>query len=120
MLDANSASVVQATGNIVINSLADDVADDGKCTLREAIIAANTDTASGSMPNECVTGDSDDTIDLTGVNGVITLTSTLPDVTTNIIFNGPGTDNLTIDQGFLIKNRRTTTDRFEHAHKSGQ
>ncbi len=24
------------------------------------------------------------------------------------------------EQGFLIKNRRTTTDRFEHANKSGQ
>ena len=29
-------------------------------------------------------------------------------------------DSLYLDQGFLIKNRRTTVDRLEHASKSGQ
>ena len=34
-----------AAAGIVVNSAADTVADDGVCTLREAITAANTDTA---------------------------------------------------------------------------
>src|SRR3990172_6675144 len=35
---------------ITVNSAADVVADDGVCTLREAITAANTDAASGATP----------------------------------------------------------------------
>jgi CSLREA domain-containing protein len=47
---------------IKINSTADIIADDGYCTLREAVIAANTDTASGSMDGECPAGDGADEI----------------------------------------------------------
>ena len=42
--------------SIDVNSLADTAADDGECTLREAILAANTNTASGAMSGECVAG----------------------------------------------------------------
>ncbi len=45
---------------VLINS--DTVADDGSCSLREAIAAANTDTASGSSPGECPAGSGSDTI----------------------------------------------------------
>jgi CSLREA domain-containing protein len=39
---------------ITVNSLADDAdGADGECTLREAITAANTDTASGTATGEC-------------------------------------------------------------------
>ncbi|MEZ4519227.1 MAG: CSLREA domain-containing protein [Chloroflexota bacterium] len=50
--------MVQPThaAGIVVNSDADTVADDGVCTLREAITAANTDTASGAMTGECAAG----------------------------------------------------------------
>ena len=41
---------------IVVNSSADTVADDGVCTLREAITAANSDTASGATAGECAGG----------------------------------------------------------------
>ena len=37
---------------IAVNSIADIVADDGQCTLREAITAANSDTASGISSGE--------------------------------------------------------------------
>jgi CSLREA domain-containing protein len=49
--------------DITVNSLAD-AADgtDGECTLREAISAANTDTASGTASGECAKGDGDDVI----------------------------------------------------------
>ena len=42
------AGAAFADGSIEVNSSGDTVADDGVCTLREAIIAANTDTASGA------------------------------------------------------------------------
>src|SRR5207244_1917089 len=48
---------------ITVNSTADAAADDGACTLREAIIAANTNTASGAMAGECVAGEASPTVD---------------------------------------------------------
>jgi CSLREA domain-containing protein len=47
---------------IQVNSTADVIADDGQCTLREAITAANWDNASGTMAGECTAGDGADTI----------------------------------------------------------
>ncbi|MBA3711435.1 MAG: tandem-95 repeat protein [Pyrinomonadaceae bacterium] len=76
-----SASVQAAT--LTVNSVADVTADDGQCTLREAITAANTDAASGAASGECVAGSGTDTIDI-NVTGTITLTSVLPDLTTNL------------------------------------
>lgn len=80
---------------ITVNSVADNVGDDGVCTLREAIIAANSDTASGGALGECAAGSGPDTIAFS-VTGTITLTSALPDITTSITFNGPGVTNLTV------------------------
>lgn len=48
---------VHAAVTIVVNSVDDDEDDDGNCTLREAIIAANTNTASGVTVGECTAGD---------------------------------------------------------------
>src|SRR5262249_54256869 len=41
---------------ITVNSIADAIANDGQCTLREAIIAANTNIASGAAAGECAAG----------------------------------------------------------------
>ncbi|MDL2718860.1 MAG: CSLREA domain-containing protein, partial [Acidobacteriota bacterium] len=41
---------------ITVNSTADTSANDGVCTLREAITAANTNTASGAAAGECAAG----------------------------------------------------------------
>ncbi len=38
------------------------LADDGHCTLREAVLAANGDAASGATAGECRAGQGDDTI----------------------------------------------------------
>lgn len=54
-LCAASAAAGQAA-TITVNSIADTTADDGACTLREAITAANTDTASGAVGGECSAG----------------------------------------------------------------
>src|SRR3989442_925444 len=67
--------VVPAVGsNIIVNSTADVVnSTDGLCTLREAITAANTNTASGAIAGECVagSGSDSDTLDLTTLTGAI-------------------------------------------------
>ncbi len=57
-----SVGVSRASTNITVNSAADALSTDGKCTLREAIIAANKDLASSSNPGECAAGSGPDTI----------------------------------------------------------
>jgi CSLREA domain-containing protein len=77
---------------ITVNRSGDTVADDGNCTLREAITAANTNTASGAMAGECVAGSASgvDTIafsifELCPVAGcAINLLSPLPDISTSM------------------------------------
>jgi CSLREA domain-containing protein len=85
-----------SAATITVNSTADTAANDGHCTLREAIVAANTDTASGVAVGECAAGSGADVLDLTGVSGTITLTSALPSITTDMALTGPGAANLTI------------------------
>ena len=84
---ASASPALLAT--MTVNST-DDVANgtDGKCTLREAITAANTDTASGAVAGECVAGSGDDAI-FFSVMGTINLQSALPDITTAMAANGP-------------------------------
>src|SRR3990170_7639224 len=65
------SQAAQAT-TITVSSAADVIADDGVCTLREAITAANTDTASGATPGECAAGSAADTINVPA--GAYTLT----------------------------------------------
>ncbi|MEO8586413.1 MAG: CSLREA domain-containing protein, partial [Acidobacteriota bacterium] len=50
------ASTSARAATITVNSAADTTANDGVCTLREAITAANTDTASGAAAGECAAG----------------------------------------------------------------
>jgi len=48
---------------ISVNTYVDDVANDGKCSLREAVTAVNTSAASGNTNGECAAGDgNNDTI----------------------------------------------------------
>jgi CSLREA domain-containing protein len=77
---------IARAATITVSSTADAVANDGQCTLREAIIAANTDTASGSTTGECAAGLGDDTIDLTVITGTINLSGLLPDIISNVVF----------------------------------
>jgi CSLREA domain-containing protein len=70
---------------ITVSTLADPTGPSGTCTLRDAITAANTQTAT----NNCVAGTGTDTIQF-GVTGTITLSST-PAIANAL----PG--NLTID-----------------------
>jgi CSLREA domain-containing protein len=98
----NGVVSMPAGNTITVNSTFD-LANgaDSLCTLREAITAANSNTASGATGGECVAGSStgSDTIDLTGLTGVITLTSVLPNISSNATINGPGSGVLTIQRG---------------------
>lgn len=61
-LAALNTTVARASSTIVVNSNLDVIQDDGLCTLREAILASNDDTASGVLPGECIAGSGADTI----------------------------------------------------------
>jgi CSLREA domain-containing protein len=79
-----SASV-SADAVINVNTASDEDVDNATCSLREAIIAANTDTAY----NGCTAGSGTDTITFAEYY-TITLGSQLPVVTSPIIINGHG------------------------------
>ncbi len=67
------APPARASTTITVNSTSDVRADDGSCTLREAIIAANTDTPSGVAIGECPAGSGADTINLPAGTYTITI-----------------------------------------------
>jgi CSLREA domain-containing protein len=111
-------------GAIQVNSTADLFnAEDGLCTLREAIQAANDDAASGSMPGECVAGSGPDTIfvpagiytlELTGSGENLNQTGDLDILDELTIFgDGPAT---TIIQGATAAG--IATDRVFHVRLS--
>jgi CSLREA domain-containing protein len=75
-------------GTILVNSTLDIEANDGLCTLREAIKAANSDTTSGGAHGECAAGSGEDVITLPA--GEYTLTATLPIVSTKMTIEGAG------------------------------
>jgi len=83
------ASPAGADGFIEVNSSADTTADDGSCTLREAITAANDDTSSGWTAGECAAGSGTDEITFAG-NYTITLTAALPQVNSSMTIDGSG------------------------------
>jgi CSLREA domain-containing protein len=97
---------------ITVNSTADTQSNDGKCTLREAILSANTDSASGAAAGECAAGSGTDAIHFaipgsdSGCNasGICTIapTSALPVVGDGVTFDGytqPGASVNTLAQG---------------------
>jgi CSLREA domain-containing protein len=81
---------------ITVTSLADNTVIDGQVTLREAILAANTDTSvDGSAP-----GSGADQIVFATGPGVIALNGTqLPVVTQALAIVGPGPNQLALDGG---------------------
>jgi CSLREA domain-containing protein len=83
---------------ITVNTNADNVANDGFCTLREAIATANDDSAiyPDPIPGECAVGFGADSISFAG-NYTITLAGAhLPMVTSKIFISGNGAANTII------------------------
>jgi len=93
-----SVNLTQAA-TIVVDGSDGTVADDGVCTVVEAITAANTNTASGATPGECVAGSGADVIELSQDVTLAVAAETadsnegntgLPYVTSTITLNGMG------------------------------
>ncbi|MBK8821796.1 MAG: S-layer homology domain-containing protein [Anaerolineales bacterium] len=85
----------RAAGAITVNTDTDIISLDGICSLREAITAANTDTASGATSGECAAGSGTDVITF-DANYTITLGSQLPAVITEMTITGNGAANTII------------------------
>jgi CSLREA domain-containing protein len=74
-LSFSKTQTSQASSLITVTTALDvKIANDGLCSLREAVIAANTDTASGSTPGECVAGNGADIILLPAATYFLTRT----------------------------------------------
>jgi CSLREA domain-containing protein len=95
-----SPPVSAAGGSIVVNVLSDISADDGTCSLREAVEASNSNTASGASPGECRAGVTPDADSITfAVSGTITLGYPLQSTGSLVVDGG---DSITIDGGGFI------------------
>jgi len=71
--------------SLIVSALSDGAAA-GHCQLRDAILAANTDVASGACP----AGNGVDTIGFTdGLEGQIALSSALPAIRSDLVIEGP-------------------------------
>jgi CSLREA domain-containing protein len=90
---------VLPAATITVNTTADGAANDGSCTLGEAIAAANSNTASGGAVGECDGGDANPTLDTiafaitsgcAAITNVCTITpgSSLPAITGRVDVNG--------------------------------
>lgn len=85
---------IARAATITVDTIDDDQTANGNCTLREAILAANTNTTI----DNCTAGDAEnDAIDLTAVIGIINLGSGLPTITENLNITGPGMGILSVN-----------------------
>ncbi len=95
--------------NIVVDSSADSAQDGAPCTLREAIVSANTNP--GAMTNGCMSGEAGATDTISFAEGVDTITlngSELPALSDPVAITGP----VTIDaagNSRIVTNQTTTT-----------
>lgn len=99
---------------ITVNSHDALIQDDGLCTLPEAIMAANQNTASGLLPGECQAGSVGvDSLSFSGISwpASINLSSVnLPVVTEPLVITGPGVDDLTLIGGGVVPVFETQAD----------
>lgn len=96
---SGQTKTTSAASTIIVNSISDNAnSTDGLCTLREAITAANANTASGVVTGECQPGTDTtaDIIDMISLNGTIVLGSALPEIASPMTFAGPGQNKLTV------------------------
>jgi len=102
------AASAAAAATITVNSAGDAALDDGSCTLREAIVSASTNLASGASSGECIAGDALPTVDTIAFaipgSGVHTIqpASYLHDITEAVVIDGytqPGASPNTLAAG---------------------
>ncbi|MEJ2304086.1 MAG: choice-of-anchor Q domain-containing protein, partial [Anaerolineales bacterium] len=105
---------------IEVNSLDDNLKNDGSCTLREAVISANKDQPSGSKDGECVAGSGADTIEIPLIEGNGTYLLTRTDKgkedssSTGDLDILDGVTIRAVDPGIVILGEDGFTDRIFH------
>ena len=121
VLVSNQPQLVTANSTITVNTTSDAIVNDSNCSLREAIIAANTNSAF----NGCLAGSGTDTIEFSpslsqpftislttiGKNEDSSMSGDL-DITDDLIIIGVGSSNSTIDGN--------NTDRVLEVHNGSQ
>ena len=89
---AAPAATQAATVGIVVNSYTDAVSNDGTCTLREALIATNTNLPSGAADGECAAGSASSAelilFSTLGGGGTVTLQSDMVPTTNAYTLDG--------------------------------
>ena len=96
VLQRPAAATSETISTVInVNTFVDVLNNDGFCSLREAVIAANTNTASGATAGECPAGSGNDTINLS--NGTYQLTIDIVGTDT------PVTGDLDIDSELSIQ-----------------
>jgi CSLREA domain-containing protein len=93
---AAGAKPAYGATTITVNTTSDEAVTDGQCSLREAIsnANANSDTTAG----DCAPGNPGaDTIDLSSLNGAISLAFDLDGISDDLTIAGPGANALTIN-----------------------
>lgn len=112
-----------AAATITVNTQLDELsATDGHCSLREAVTAANTDTASGSAAGECAAGSGTDTIQVPAGTYKLTILGAFDnsnlsgdiDINSNLTIVGAGAattkiDAAGLDRAFDIEVNRSVT-----------
>ncbi len=99
-------AAVIAAADITVTTTIDVIKSDGKCSLREAVIASNKDKSVSGITGECAPGNKDDTIILN--EGTYSLTRTDNgnensastgdlDITGDLVIRGAGADKTFID-----------------------
>ena len=91
---------------LVVNSAADTIANDGFCTLREAITNANGNSQLYSSAGECAAGSGADAITFAADYTITLVGSQLPVITSEITITGNGAAN-TILQAHALPNTAT-------------
>ena len=114
-----AAAPVLAGTVISVTDVADLVnSTNGTCSLREAIIAANTDTASGPYAGECPAGSGADTIVFPYAH-TWALTSPLPNIGSSLTIDGANHTTITAPGGGGIVRIATGTVVFRHIVLTG-
>jgi CSLREA domain-containing protein len=92
-------SAMARAATITVTTLSDPTGLSGTCSLRDAITAANTKTAT----NGCAAGTGNDTIQFS-VTGTIALVDTLPQITdAHLTINRPASPGITLDGGDKVR-----------------
>jgi CSLREA domain-containing protein len=87
---------------IAVTTIADELNNDGSCSLREAIQSANLDQSSGSMPGECPAGSGQDVIKIPTGTYTLTLSSGLV-ITSSMAIDGSDAQETIVDGANLTR-----------------